>query len=271
MPSLRVLFAVLFLVALALFIVIVFMNKSKPILDAQSYAEQHPNCNEIKIHSKKNDLIECFSNYESLDDIPLEPLGADTLYIPMAKLIGERFPQEFPLRIKHIFSFPDRTEDSIWISGSSITITKNKNSVWRNKNGCRFLAPCPVMPLKGSAISKKEAKEDYIYSAEQIFKNKFSATGKAPVNAILPGKILDVEQDSLFSITIYHGENIYTKTSGLYSIDSCAQIGNIVSTDITLGYLPPKSTAFIFVEITRNGKYETWANFYAESRATVAF
>ncbi len=266
MPSLRVLFAVLFLVAFALIIVIIFMNKSKPIRDAQSYAEQHPNCNEIKIHSKKNDLIECFSNYESIDDIPSEPLNTDTIYIPMLKLIGERFPQEFPLRVKHIFSFPEGTEDSIWISGNSITITKNINSVWRNeKNGCRFPAHCPVMPLKGSVISKKGALN---YDEYQIFKNKFGAIGKSPVNAILPGKILDVEQDSLFSITIYHGENIYTKTSGLYSIDSNTQIDNIVSTDIALGFLPPKDTAFIFVEITRNGKCETWENFYAESRAT---
>jgi len=269
MPSLRVLFAVLFLVALALVIVIVFMNKSKPILDAQSYTEHYPNCNEIKIHAKKNDLIECFLNFESIGDIPSEPQSADTLYIPMAKLIGERYPQEFPLRIKHIFSFPDGTEDSIWISGNSITITKNKNSVWRNiKNGCRFPAPCPVMPLKGSIISQKFAIDDY--NEEQIFKNKFSAVGKTPVNAILPGKILNVEQnfDSIFSITIYHSENIYSKTSGLYSIDSCVQTGNIVSTDIVLGYLPPKDTAFIFVEITKNGKYEIWEKFYAESRAT---
>jgi len=267
MPSLRVLFAVLFLVALALIIVVIFMNKSKHIRDAQSYAEQHPNCNEIKIHSKKNDLIECFSNFESIDALPSEPLGADTLYIPMAKLIGERFPQEFPLRIKHIFSYPEGTEDSIWISGNSITIAKNKNSVWRNeKNGCRFPALCPVMPLKGSVIFQKEARENY--DEEQIFKNKFGAIGKAPVNAILPGKILDVEQNSFFSITIYHGENIYTKTSGLYSIDSNVQIGDIISTDIALGFLPPKDTAFIFVEITRNGKCETWENFYAESRAT---
>ena len=267
MPSLKVLFAVLFLVAFALIIVVIFMNKSKPILDAQSYTEQHPNCNPIKIHSQKNDLVECFYNFESLDDILSEPLGADTLYIPMVKLIGERFPQEFPLRIKHIFSFPEGTEDSIWISGNSLIITKNKHFAWRNeKNGCRFPAYCPVMPLKSSVIYQKGARENY--DEEQNFKNKFGTIGKTSVNAILPGKILDVEQDSLFSITIYHGENIYTKTSGLYSIDSNTQIDNIVSTDMTLGFLPPKDTAFIFVEITRNGKNETWENFYAESRAT---
>jgi hypothetical protein len=49
MPSFRALFAVLFLAVLAVIIVVVFMNKSKTILDAQSYAEEHPNCNEIKI------------------------------------------------------------------------------------------------------------------------------------------------------------------------------------------------------------------------------
>jgi len=237
MPSLRVLFAVLFLVALAISIVVVFMNKAKPITDAQSYAEEHPNCNEIKIHSQKNDLIECFSNYESIEDIPSEPLGSDTLYVPMARLIGERFPEEFPLRVKHIFSFPSGTEDSIWISGNSIAIEKNKNSVWRNKkNGCRFPGHCPIMPLNGSAA-----------------------------HAILPGKILKIEQeDSLFSISIYHGENIYSKTSGLRNINNEVQIGNIVSPDSILG-IPTGKT---FIEITRNGKYETWENFYEESRAT---
>jgi hypothetical protein len=261
MPSLKALFVTLFLVVVALVIVIVFINKSKPILDAQSYAEQHPNCNEIKIHSKKNDLIECFSNFESANDIPSN--STDTFYIPMAKLIGERFPNEFPLRIKRIFSFPDETQDSIWISGNSINITKNKDSVWRDKkSGCKFPALCPVMPLKGSAIPQKFAKEDY--NAERIFRNKFSAIGEAPVNAILPGKILNVERDSLFSITIYHGENIYSKTSGLYNINK--QIGNIVSPDSVLGSLPPNDTAFIFVEITRNGKYELWDRFYKEYR-----
>jgi len=236
MPSLRVLFAVLFLAALAISIVVVFMNKAKPITDAQSYAEKHPNCNEIKIHSKKNDLIECFSNFESIKDIPTEPLNTDTVYVPMVRLIGERFPEEFPLRIKHIFSFPSGTEDSIWISGNSITIEKNKNSVWRNnKNGCKFPGHCPVMPLHGSAV-----------------------------NAILPGKILKIEQEeSLFSITIYHGENIYSKTSGLRSINNHAKVGGIISPDSILG-IPTGKT---FVEITRNGKYETWEKFYEESRA----
>jgi hypothetical protein len=237
MPSLRVLFTVLFLIALALIIVVVFMDKSKPIRDAQSYAEQHPNCNETKFHSEKNDLIECFLNFESIDDIPSKPLDADTLYIPMAKLIGERFPQEFPLRIKHIFSLPSGTEDSIWISGNSITITKNKNSDWRNeKNGCRFPGHCPVVPFNNSKA-----------------------------NAILPGKILKIEQEnSLFSITIYHGENIYSKTDNLSSISNYVQVSNIVTPDSILGV----PTAKTFVEITRNGKYETWEKFYAESRAT---
>jgi len=237
MPSLRVLFALLFLAAIALSIVIVFMNKAKPVRDAQSYAEEHPNCNEIKIHSQKNDLIECFYNFESIDHIPSKPLGADTLYIPMARLIGERFPEEFPLRIRHIFSFPSGGKDSIWISGNSIAVEKNDSSVWRNKkNGCKFPGHCPAMPFNGSTA-----------------------------NAILPGKILKIEQeDSLFSITIYHGENIYSKTSGLRNINNKAQIGGIVSPDSILG-IPTGKT---FVEITRNGKYETWENFYEDSRAT---
>jgi len=237
MPSLRVLFALLFLAAIALSIVIVFMNKAKPIRDAQSYAEEHPNCNEIKIHSQKNDLIECFHNFESIDNIPSKPLGTDTLYIPMARLIGERFPEEFPLRIRHIFSFPMGGEDSIWISGNSIAIEKNNNSVWRNKkNGCKFPGYCPVMPFTGSTA-----------------------------HSILPGKILKIEQeDSLFSITVYHGENIYSKTSGLNNININAETDSIISTDFILG----NTTGKTFVEITRNGKYETWENFYEESRAT---
>jgi hypothetical protein len=175
-------------------------------------------------------------NFDSIDDIPSKPLGADTLYIPMARLIGERFPQEFPLRIKHIFSFPDRAEDSIWISGNSISITKNKNSVWRNKKGCRFPGHCPVMPFKDSTV-----------------------------NAILPGKILKIGyENSLFSIIIYHGENIYSKIDNLRSISNYAQTDSIVSPDSVLGI----STTKTFVEITRNGKYETWENFYEESRAT---
>jgi len=265
MSSSRALLITLFLSSLALFLVISFVKKSNTVHDAQNYTKLNPTCREVKIHSKKNDLIECFLNLESTSDLPANAQDDDTLYIPMAKFIGERFPQEFPLRVRHIFSLPDKLTDSIGISGTNINLVKTKNSTWKNKiSGCKFPGPCPIMPLKGSVIPQKYAKEDK--NAERIFRNKFSAIGEAPVNAILPGKILKIEQDSLFSVTIYHSENIYSKTSGLYSLSAQVQIGNEVSQDFTLGFLPPKDTAFIFVEITRNGKYELWENFFKESR-----
>jgi len=204
-------------------------------------------------------------NLETISDLPANSQGDDTLYLPMVKFISERFPDEFPLRVRHIFSLPDKITDSIGISGTNMDLVKSKNSAWKNTlNGCNFPGHCPVMPLKGSAIPQKFAKEDK--NAERIFRNKFSSIGEAPVNAILPGKILKVEQDSLFSVTIYHGENIYSKTSGLHNLSENMQIGNEVSQNSEIGFLPPKDTAFIFVEITRNGKYELWDNFFRESR-----
>jgi hypothetical protein len=265
MSSSRALLIILFLGTLALFLVILFVKESNPIQDAQSYTTLNPTCSEVKTHSKKSDLVECFLNLESVSDLPANSKDYDTLYIPMAKFIGERFPDEFPLRVRHIFSLSDKITDSIGISGTSIDLVKSKNSVWQNKmNGCKFPGPCPVMPLRGSAIPQKYAKEDK--NAERIFRNKFSAIGEAPVNAILPGKVLKIEQDSLFSVILYHSENIYSKTSGLYSLSTYAQIGNEISQDSAIGFLPPKDTAFIFVEITRNGKYELWENFFRESR-----
>jgi len=264
MPGLRTLLVTLFLAAFILFAVIFFAKESKPVLDVQSYAEQNPNCNEIKIHSNKNDMVECFLHFKSNSDFP-NPQDADTLYIPMAKFIGERFPGEFPIRIRHILSFPGKIVDSIGISGTSMNIARDRNSGWRDrKSGCKFPGPCPVMPLKGSVIPQDFAWENN--NSGRIFRNKFSATGKAPVNSILPGKILSVEQDSLFSVTIYHGENIYSKTSGLKRLSDYAYAGGMVSTDLALGFLPPLDTAFIFVEIIRNGKYEAWEKFYGESR-----
>jgi len=204
-------------------------------------------------------------NLESVSDLPANPQDDDTLYLPMAKFIGERFPDEFPLRVRRIFSLPDKITDSIGISGTNIDLVKSKNSAWKNTmNGCNFPGHCPVMPLKGSAIPLKYVKEEK--NTERIFRNKFSSIGEAPVNAILPGKILKIEQDSLFSVTIYHGENIYSKTSGLYNLSADMQIGDEVSQDFEIGFLPPQDTAFIFVEITRNGKYELWENFFRESR-----
>ncbi|MCL1967909.1 MAG: hypothetical protein FWF67_08485 [Fibromonadales bacterium] len=265
MYSPRALLIILFLAILILFLVVFFVKKSKAIQDAQSYTILNPTCREFKLHSKKNNFVECFLNLESVSDLPANSQDDDTLYIPMAKFIGERFPGEFPLRIRHVFSLPDKLTDSIGISGTEINLVKSKNSAWRNKkNGCRFPGPCPVMPLKGSTIPQTYAKEDK--KAERIFRNKFSSIGEAPVNAILPGKILKVERDSLFSVTVYHSENIYSKTSGLYRLNANTQIGNEVSQDSVLGFLPPKDTAFIFVEITRNGKYELWENFFKESR-----
>jgi len=265
MYSSRALLITVFLGILALFLVILFMKKSKSSQDAQIYTKLNPTCREVKIHSKKNNFVECFLNLETISDLPAYSQDDDTLYIPMAKFIGERFPDEFPLRVRHIFSLHEKLTDSIGISGTEINLVKSKNSTWKNKtNGCRFPGPCPVMPLKGSAIPQIYAKEDK--KTERIFRNKFSSIGEAPVNAILPGKILKVERDSLFSVTIYHSENIYSKTSGLYSLNANTQIGNEVSQDFEIGFLPPKDTASIFVEITRNGKYESWENFFRESR-----
>jgi hypothetical protein len=265
MPSLRALLLTLLLVILAVFIIVLFMKKSKPEQDAQSYAEQNPECSEIKIHSKKNDLVECFLNFESASDLPADPHGEDTLYIPMVKFIGERLPGEFPLRVRLVFSFPNKILESIGISGKSITINGSKDSIWRNeKNGCKFPGFCPVMPLKGSAISQKFVKEDN--NAERIFRNKFSSIGEAPVNAILPGKILKIEHDSLFSVTIYHGENIYSKTSGLGRLSNYAHTDSTISQENILGFLPSLDTAFIFLEIRHNGKYELWEGFYSENR-----
>lgn len=262
--SARTLLLVLFLIVLAPLLIVAFVKESKSIQDAQDYVALNPTCKEFKVHSKKNDMVECFLNFESIYDLPASQ-DADTFYIPMVRLIGERYPDEFPLRIRHIFSLPGKTPDSTGISGRNINITRSKNSAWRNeKSGCKFPGPCPVMPLKGSAIPQKYAKEDK--KTERIFRNQFSAIGEAPVNAILPGKILKIEQDSLFSVTIYHGENIYSKTCGLDSLSDYAQAGNEVLPDLVLGFLPPQDTAFIFVEITRNGKYELWEKFYGESR-----
>jgi len=261
MPSLRALLVTLFLASLAVLAIILFMNKSKPEQDAQSYAEQHPECNEIKIHSKKDALMECYFHFASVQDL----WGEDTIYIPMARFIGERYPDAFPLRVRHEFSWPSQITESIRIAGQNISVIRYENPIWRDENtGCKFPGHCPVMPLKGSAIPQKFVKEDR--QAERIFRNRFSAIGEAPVNAILPGKILKVEQDSLFSVTIYHGENLYSKISGLSILSEDTQAGYMVSTDNAIGFLPPKDTAFIFVEITRNGKYELWEKFYAESR-----
>ena len=258
-------FLVLCLAVLALFLVVIFVKKSRPIQDAQNYTALNSTCRELKIHSKKNDIVECFLNFESILDLPANPQDIDTFYIPMARLIGERFPNEFPLRVRYTFSLPDKTVDFLGISGRNMNVTKGKNSVWLDKaSGCKFPGPCPTMPLKGSAISQKYVKEDK--NAERIFRNKFSAIGEAPVNAILPGKILKIEQDSLFSVTIYHGENIYSKTSGLNNLSDYVQIGDTVSPNSIIGFLPTQDTAFIFVEITRNGKYELWENFYGGSR-----
>ncbi|MCL2260268.1 MAG: hypothetical protein FWC15_02815 [Fibromonadales bacterium] len=261
MPSLRALLLRLFLVGLAIFVIVLFIKKSKPELDAQSFAEQNPECNEIKIHSKKEALMECFFHFESVGDL----LGEDTLYMPMARFIGDRFPNELPLRVKHIFSWPNEVTESIRISGKNISVIRKENAIWRNEHtGCKFPGLCPVMPLKGSAIPQQFAKEDR--QAERIFRNKFSAIGEAPVNAILPGKILKIEQHPLFSVTIYHGDNIYSKTSGLNFLSDDTYTGKLISPDQPIGFLPPMDTAFIFVEIIRNGKYELWEKFYEESR-----
>ncbi|MDR2581442.1 MAG: hypothetical protein LBC85_10690 [Fibromonadaceae bacterium] len=230
MPSIKTLLLAWLLAIFALSIVVFTVKKSKPIQDAEFYAKQNPHCNTVKVHSNKNSLVECFWNFESFEEL----LGIeDSLYASMAKFIGERFPNEFPLRIHHIFSIPGMETDSVGIYGNSIIIAKSKNLPWHNKNnGCKFPGPCPVPPLRTIVAGK-----DSIYA----------------INAILPGRVIKIEQNELYSITIYHGENIYSKTSGILELNDYVQLGKNIVPDSILGILPPKKNKY-WLEVTQNGK-----------------
>jgi len=232
MPSIKALLLTLFLFFSALLAVIAIVKKSKDAQDAEVYTKQNPNCSAIKIHSGKNSLLECYLYFESAEDFPKELHGADTLYIPMAKFIGEREPKEFPLRIGHIFSIPNEETDSIWIYGSSISVARGKAPPWHNlKTGCKFPGPCPAQPLRKDIANA--------------------------VSAILPGKIIKIDKEDFYSITIYHGENIYSKISGISILSEYAELGKNVLPDSVLGFLPPKDSKYQ-LEITRNGKRERW-------------
>jgi len=235
MPSIKALLLTLFLAVLALLIIAVFVKKSKSVQDAEIYAKQNPNCSAIKIHSNKNSLVECFLNFESASDISLTE--TDTLYASMVKFMSERFPKEFPLRVRHVFSIPDEITDSIDIQGNSISISKGKNSAWHNTHtGCKFPGPCPTHPLRSI--------------------NKGKDTLNA-ISAILPGKIIKINKEDFYSITIYHGENIYSQTGGILNLSEYTKLGKTVSPDSILGFLPPKNSKYK-LEITRNGKLERW-------------
>jgi hypothetical protein len=243
MPSIKTSLLALFLVFLALLIVVFFAGKSRPIPDAEIYAKQNPNCTTKKVHSNKNSLVECFLNFETLNDFPENPIEADTLYIPMAKFIGERFPNQFPIRVRHVFSIPDELTDSVGIYGNSISVVKGKDSHWHNSNsGCKFPGPCPVMPMR------------HAYKDSSI----------GFVNAVLPGRVMNIEQDSAFCITLYHGENIYSKMSGLAGISDYAKIGKTISPDSMLGFVLQKSN--LSLEIIQNGKALRWDKFYSAAR-----
>jgi hypothetical protein len=244
MPSIKNSLLALFLVFFALLIVAFFAKKSRPVPDAEIYAKQNPNCTSKKVHSNKNSLVECFLNFETLNDFPETLSGADSLYIPMAKFIAERFPNQFPIRVRHIFSIPDEVTDSIGIYGSSLSIVKGRDSPWYNSNnGCKFPGPCPVMPLR------QASKENAV----------------SIVNAVLPGKVVKIEQDSAFCVTLYHGENIYSKMSGLAGLNGYVEVGKDISPDSTLGLVLQKSD--LLLEITRNGKVQRWDKFYSTARS----
>jgi hypothetical protein len=77
------------------------------------------------------------------------------------------------------------------------------------------------------------------------------------INAILPGKVIKVEHGKFFSVTIYHGDNLYSKTSGIAKLSDYVQPGRSIIPDSILGTLPPQSTnrsPTWRLEVTRNGK-----------------
>ncbi|MDR1759591.1 MAG: M23 family metallopeptidase [Fibrobacter sp.] len=137
--------------------------------------------------------------------------------------------------------------------------------IWvTEKAECFYPGFCPQNPLEGGVLS---IAEDFDFEGREnlITKDLFMGIGETPVFPVLSGRVLSTGKDSLgYRIEIDHGDNLMSRYSGLFSMDS-VQPGDILTRENAFARLAPKDSSCFYLEILRNGKFVRWKDFFTGS------
>lgn len=220
----------------------------------------------------KGTLVQCSWALKGENDIAGLPENAALRYAAG----GLKMP--YPLRVHWIadsleFAKPRvlgvQTDSSVvWIFRLMLA---DSSLVWVRSDGCRFPGTCPRNPLQGGALPIA-ADFDFAGRENLLLKDLFMGIGEAPVYPVLPGRVVSVSRDSAgFDVLLYHGGNLFTRSSGLSMLSPGIGRGASVLENEPLGRLAPSDSAVFFLEVLRNGRFVRWDDFFRSSHVATAF
>ena len=131
--------------------------------------------------------------------------------------------------------------------------------------GCAYPGPCPHDPLEGGAVP---IPDDFDFAGREylLTRDLFRGIGESPVFPVLSGRVTSISKDSSgFSVELYHGDNLYSRSSGLSGLYAYTQPGARLAPDMPVGRLSAQDTASFYLEILRNGKFLRWQDFWQET------
>lgn len=237
-------------------------------LDWRSWCEKRHGT----VFELRDSMAQCswsFGNSTELHDL----LATESSRIAaMAAYAADRIVQGYPLRLHRLYK--RRTPDGAGLLELStrsdtlrlIGIPDSVGMVWLNAaTGCAFPGPCPHTPLEGGAVAIP-ADFDFAGHENLLSRDLFRAIGESPVFPILPARILTVEKTQQgFLVELDHGDNLYSRFTGIASLYNGMEPGKLVSTETPIGRLSAQDTATMHFEMLRNGKFIRWEDFWNQT------
>lgn len=219
-------------------------------------------------------LIQCSWSYASRD-LLLNALQSENKTITnRLYYAADRLLLHFPVQLHWVAraeAFHTPIVLDMQSSGKSIRLIdvptdSSGNSRWIDATtACAFPGPCPHDPLEGGAIPIP-ADFDFAGREYLLSRDQFRGIGESPVFPVLPGRVLSITKDVQgFSVELDHGDNLYSRSSGLASIYNGVAIHTRLGTETPIGRLSAQDTATFHLEILRNGKFVRWQDFWRES------
>jgi murein DD-endopeptidase MepM/ murein hydrolase activator NlpD len=132
-------------------------------------------------------------------------------------------------------------------------------------SGCAFPGTCPHDPLEGGAVP---IPADFDFEGREylLVRDLFRGIGESPVFPVLPGRVISISKEaSGFTVELDHGNNLYSRASGLASIFNGVEEGSRMDSKTPVGRLSAQDTASFHLEILRNGKFVRWQDYWNET------
>ena len=156
----------------------------------------------------------------------------------------------------------------VWIRGAvaeTIPGSLELTNFPGGEDGCRFPGVCPRIPLEWSAIPITDG-FDFEGQESLIAADVFRGLGEAPIQAVLPGCVVDLGKDSQgYFMEIDHGNNISSRTFGMGMVNEIFSVGDTVPLGYPIGRLAPRDSSVFYLSVRENGRFIRWKEFYGDA------